>query len=154
MNVHLVVLLVPGFHLAPLESDMARQVGLAGRRVAECIGCVFGAGLSHPDVPELSFAPPPAIGLAIARLQQIRANVAFREIIDWNSPRLRQEHHRLAVGYHLFVEQHPHPPWAGDELTMPIRHGFSPEETGVAAFRRASRAVKTPAFSPPRGGPD
>jgi len=104
----LVVLLEPGVHPAPIDGQVALDVGTLGQRVLVAPDGVADHPVTDRDRPVGGVTLVRAVGGGVGRLQQLGADVLGWEVVDGQVPGLQQQQRPGGVDDGHAVQEGPH----------------------------------------------
>ena len=110
MDEDLVVLLVPGVHLVPVQRHVAADVGTAGQRVGVAPHGVLGDPVADRHRPVGRVALERAVGPPAGRCQQVHADVGDGDVVDRQVLGLKQQQGPGGVDQRHTAEHGPDPP--------------------------------------------
>ena len=110
MDEDLVVLLVPGVHLVPVQRQVAADVGAAGQRVGVAPDGVLGDPVADRHRPVGRVALERAVGPPAGRCQQVHADVGDGDVVDRQVLGLEQQQGSGGVHQRHTAEHGPDPP--------------------------------------------
>ena len=116
------VLLEPGIHLVPCESDIVFQLRAVARRVTKGEGGVVRDLVADLHVPKDAFALETRMGRIVARLEPVHPHVFLREVVEWQMVGFTEQHHLFTISKELPIEIDAHPPRARLKLAAGRRN--------------------------------
>src|SRR5262249_50113516 len=142
MDVDLVVLLVPGVHLPPVEGHVPVQSRTGGPGTGVAPGCRLRRPAADPHVPVDGLALARADAGATGRDQEVRPDVLPGKVVHGDLAGLAHEQDPTAVGDELAAEPDPHPARARLQLDTGVGDGFVHRVASSPGGHRGSHHVR------------
>ncbi len=116
------VLLEPGIHFLPFESDMVFKLRAVARRISEGEDGVVRGLVADLHVPKDAFALEIRMDRMVAWLQTVHPHVFLGEIVQRQMVGFTEQHHLSTTSNDLAVEVYTHPARAPFKLGAVIGH--------------------------------